>query len=250
MVLDTSAGGTLLTKTYDQAIEILDRIAKNSCEWAENDTYSRQLMLSKNVSRIEESGQLAAMSAQLQSLQAMIKNLDINRPAQDAAAHGKLYQVAQMEQTATDICYVCGDFHSRDYCPQNPESVFFVGQREGQNNQNNPYSNTYNPGWKNHPNFSWSNQNQNQSNGGQSGAYSSPPGFNSNKPSFSSAGPSQQYNQNFSRNQNNSSAHGQSESSSSLESLFKEYIARNDKMLQKNEQLIHGQASSIRNLEI
>src|SRR5262249_48233221 len=23
---------------------------------------------------------------------------------------------------------------------------------------NNPYSNTYNPGWRNHPNFSWSNQ--------------------------------------------------------------------------------------------
>ena len=25
--------------------------------------------------------------------------------------------------------------------------------------QNNPYSNTYNPGWRNHPNFSWSNNN-------------------------------------------------------------------------------------------
>src|SRR5262249_41306180 len=24
--------------------------------------------------------------------------------------------------------------------------------------QNNPYSNTYNPGWRNHPNFSWTNQ--------------------------------------------------------------------------------------------
>jgi hypothetical protein len=24
--------------------------------------------------------------------------------------------------------------------------------------QNNPYSNTYNPGWKNHPNFSWKDQ--------------------------------------------------------------------------------------------
>jgi hypothetical protein len=32
--------------------------------------------------------------------------------------------------------------------------------------QNNPYSNTYNSGWKNHPNFSWRNEqgqpNQNQ----------------------------------------------------------------------------------------
>ena len=29
--------------------------------------------------------------------------------------------------------------------------------------QNNPYSNSYNPGWKNHPNFSWRNNQDNQS---------------------------------------------------------------------------------------
>jgi hypothetical protein len=28
--------------------------------------------------------------------------------------------------------------------------------------QNNPYSNTYNPGWRNHPNFSWRNNQDNQ----------------------------------------------------------------------------------------
>ena len=41
-------------------------------------------------------------------------------------------------------------------CSTNPESVNFVGNY--QRNQNNPYSNTYNPGWRNHPNFSWGNQ--------------------------------------------------------------------------------------------
>ncbi|KAI4347750.1 hypothetical protein L6164_008533 [Bauhinia variegata] len=33
------------------------------------------------------------------------------------------------------------------------EEVNYVGN-------NNPYSNTYNPGWRNHSNFSWKNQGQ------------------------------------------------------------------------------------------
>ena len=28
--------------------------------------------------------------------------------------------------------------------------------------QNNPYNNTYNPGWRNHSNFPWGNQGQNK----------------------------------------------------------------------------------------
>lgn len=54
-----------MTKNYDQAIEILDRIAKNSYEWATDDTYSRQLTVHKNVAGIEENNQHAAMNAQI-----------------------------------------------------------------------------------------------------------------------------------------------------------------------------------------
>ena len=35
----------------------------------------------------------------------------------------------------------------------------FVGNQFPGRQANNPYSNTYNPGWRNHPNFSWSNNN-------------------------------------------------------------------------------------------
>src|SRR5262249_19608220 len=37
------------------------------------------------------------------------------------------------------------------------EQVDYAGNFQ-RSPQNNPYSNTYNPGWRNHPNFSWSNQ--------------------------------------------------------------------------------------------
>ena len=36
-----------------------------------------------------------------------------------------------------------------------PEEVNFINFQR----QNNPYSNTYNPGWRNHPNLQWGNQN-------------------------------------------------------------------------------------------
>ncbi|PIN14790.1 DNA-directed DNA polymerase [Handroanthus impetiginosus] len=40
-------------------------------------------------------------------------------------------------------------------CPHSVESIQFVSN--ARKPQNNPYSNTYNPGWRQHPNFSWNN---------------------------------------------------------------------------------------------
>ena len=61
--------------------------------------------------------------------------------------------------------------HLMEQCPSNPESVNYIGNFN--RGQNNPYSNSYNPGWRNHPNFSW---------GGNQGVPagprpSQPPGF-------------------------------------------------------------------------
>ena len=41
-------------------------------------------------------------------------------------------------------------------CDGPVEQVDYLGNQVRP--QNNPYSNTYNPGWRNHQNFSWSNQ--------------------------------------------------------------------------------------------
>ena len=42
-------------------------------------------------------------------------------------------------------CVQCGEGHLYGMCPYNPQSVCDV--------QNNPYSKTYNPDWRNHSNF-------------------------------------------------------------------------------------------------
>lgn len=61
------------------------------------------------------------------------------------------------------MCDGCGGGHNKTNCPiavgsSTPiEQVDYLGNtpRPG-----NPYCNTYNKGWRNHPNLSWSNQSQ------------------------------------------------------------------------------------------
>ncbi|KAL5563392.1 hypothetical protein UlMin_033139 [Ulmus minor] len=87
----------------------------------------------------------------------------------------------------TVSCVFCGGGHVYDDCPNNPVSVNYVGNYNSgnynsgsYNRGNNPYSNTYNPGWRQHPNFSWSNQMGQSSNNPNmpiNPNASAPPGF-------------------------------------------------------------------------
>ncbi|KAK8999701.1 hypothetical protein V6N11_065198 [Hibiscus sabdariffa] len=69
------------------------------------------------------------------------------------------------------FCEICGNHHDSSDCGQNPESSCYVG-----NCNKNVMSNTYNPTWKKHPNFSWQNQNNtmNPSTSNQQGYQSQP----------------------------------------------------------------------------
>ncbi|KAK8559163.1 hypothetical protein V6N12_042445 [Hibiscus sabdariffa] len=61
--------------------------------------------------------------------------------------------------------------HDSSECGQNPETTYYVG-----NYNRNATSNTYNPAWRHHPNFSWQNQNNtlNPSTSTQQGYQSQP----------------------------------------------------------------------------
>ena len=72
-------------------------------------------------------------------------------------------QVAQIQQTHNVVCDICAGPHLTAHCfatPQQIEEIKFL-------KQNNPYSNTYNPGWRNHPNFGWRDQKGNTQQQGQ-----------------------------------------------------------------------------------
>lgn len=83
-----------------------------------------------------------ALLAQLATLSNKIANLEVQTQARaqfGQAMHGEW----------------CGHAYATDQCPSHLESVNYYGKFN--QNQNNLLSNVYNPSWRNHPNFGWSN---------------------------------------------------------------------------------------------
>ena len=83
---------------------------------------------------------------------------------------------AIVNQVAKVSCVYCGKEHLFDDCPENLASVNYMGNFNRQN-QNNPYSNTYNSRWRQYPNFSWSNQNQHPATSSVQNRLAQPLGF-------------------------------------------------------------------------
>ncbi|CAN6567748.1 unnamed protein product [Malus baccata var. baccata] len=109
--------------------------------------------------------------------------LPIERQMLDASVGGALVdktsvvEGSKVQEITPNVCGVCSmQGHFNDQCPQlieneGWESANFVGY-QGQNQpQNDPYSNTYNPGWRDHPNFKWREPQKPQ----QQGGYRQPP---------------------------------------------------------------------------
>ncbi|KAM2432112.1 hypothetical protein ACFX1W_019361 [Malus domestica] len=93
----------------------------------------------------------------------------------------QVHEMAEgMKMQGPIVCGVCSiQGHVSEKCPQlikngGWESAHAIGF-QGQNQpRNDPYSNTYNPGWRDHPNFKWREPQQPQN---QGGFRQQPPGF-------------------------------------------------------------------------
>ncbi|GAU44803.1 hypothetical protein TSUD_291960 [Trifolium subterraneum] len=125
ILLDASAGGSLKNKDESQARELVEAMAQIE--------YRSQLLNTQ--------------------MTVMLKHLTTT-PA------------LQMQVNAVrDVkCSLCGQGHANGECfPAGSEEALYLSNFKKSNPNNNPYSNTYNPGWRNHPNFGWGGtQNQSQ----------------------------------------------------------------------------------------
>ncbi|KAF7820643.1 uncharacterized protein G2W53_026098 [Senna tora] len=151
--IDAAAGGALMSKPVDAAYTLLETMSSNNHQWhSDRHVHAR-------VAGVQDSDMFASLFSQIAVLTKEVKSLGIQ---------GAVKAVSPFVQA----CENCGEIHTSEQCPLILESVQYLANR----NANNPYSNTYNPGWRNHPNFSWS---QNQGAGPSSSARpNNPPGFN------------------------------------------------------------------------
>ncbi|KAK8568242.1 hypothetical protein V6N13_106179 [Hibiscus sabdariffa] len=134
MMLDASANGTLLDKPPREGLEILDKLAQNDYQHPT----SRRGNTRRGTAQLDSSDTILA---QIASLTNMVKNMQKQPHIQEVKAFDA-------------FCEHCGSNHDASECGQQVESGCYVG-----NYNRNTMSNTYNPAWRNHPNFSWKNQN-------------------------------------------------------------------------------------------
>ncbi|KAL4347644.1 hypothetical protein GQ457_17G008940 [Hibiscus cannabinus] len=225
MMLDASANGTLLDKSQEEAFDILDRVASNDYQFP-----TTRLGAGRRAPGMLDLDANDSVSAQLSAITHMLKNLQKPTDVRDAKALS---------------CVHCEGKHHANDCPTMHELASYVGNYN--RNANNPYSNTYNPGWRQHPNFSWGNQGGgNTSNANRQQNVNAQPGFQTNMPWQSEAIG------NASTSHNNSMEAMMQEFFSSTKTLFHDHsntIKSQGNLLQTQGALLQRHGSSLRALE-
>ncbi|XP_073120526.1 uncharacterized protein [Henckelia pumila] len=154
-MLDTTTGGNLLCKSPEDGHELFEEMASSIY----HPQFERNT-LRKSVG-IHQVYTFTSMAAQLEAMNNKIDSLSVGNFAM------RIQEV---------FCYTCGGEHfTKDFQIGNP---FYVPDGAPMNHvgsqnrpRNDPCSNTYNPGWRQHPSCSWGGQNnlpyRNQNNGKQ-----------------------------------------------------------------------------------
>ncbi|KAH9651058.1 Endonuclease [Citrus sinensis] len=105
--VDASANGALLSKSYTEAYEILERIANNNYQWP-----SARQPAARGSTGVHNINAITALSAQVTLLTNMVKAL--------TSALATVKQVVELS------CVYCGEGHDFDNCLGNPASVNYV----------------------------------------------------------------------------------------------------------------------------
>ncbi|XP_062155157.1 uncharacterized protein LOC133863203 [Alnus glutinosa] len=140
-MIDAASGGALVDKTPDAARNLIANIAANSQQFG-----TRLELPSKHVNEVN----ISSLEQQIASLTSLIRQMAV----------GNMQTVK-----ACGICSIVG--HPTNMCPtlqKEPiEQVNAAGGFPGQPQRKyDPYSSTYNPGWRDHPNLSYENPQVNQ----------------------------------------------------------------------------------------
>jgi hypothetical protein len=153
MTINAAAGGALMNKPYPEASALIEDMAQNHQSWGvERATVEKK----EAQGGVHELSSIDMMQAKMDALALKVEHMCIN--SNTAAA-------------VSSDCEICGTKgHQYAECSLLNETHF----EKVNYTQGNPYSNTYNPGWRNHPNFSYKNNNPIQNNAPPRPSYQAP----------------------------------------------------------------------------
>lgn len=152
MTLDAAAGGALMNKPFNDAYSLIEDMAQNHYQWGSE---RAQVEKAQPKPGMYEVSNLDHMNARVDALYHKLDNMTLVPPATAAAVTPNC-----------EICGVPGHIAAECQLLAETDQANYV--------QGNPYSNTYNPGLRNHPNFSYKNNNPTFA---PSPAPANPPGF-------------------------------------------------------------------------
>nr|XP_027082399.1 uncharacterized protein LOC113704724 [Coffea arabica] len=132
-IIDAASGGALVNKTPQEARELIEGMAENSQQFS-----TREDVPIRKVNEIETS----SIQQQLNELTSVVRQLVVGNASQ------------------AKVCGVCtGMGHTADMCPmiqeETAEQVNMAGHAPAPRRPYDPYSSTYNSGWRDHPNLSY-----------------------------------------------------------------------------------------------
>ncbi|XP_058759534.1 uncharacterized protein LOC131632822 [Vicia villosa] len=142
LTIDAAAGGALMDKEYADAYALIESMAQNHYQWGSERAPSERISGEKSSAKsgMYEISSLDRVNAKVDALTQKIENLTV-APVAAVATVSPNCEICGMPGHAAPECHLLAGV--------SPEPVNYA--------QGNPYSNTYNPGWKNHPNFSYKN---------------------------------------------------------------------------------------------
>ncbi|KAL0395775.1 UNVERIFIED_CONTAM: hypothetical protein Scaly_0025900 [Sesamum calycinum] len=139
-LIDAASGGALFNKTPTEARNLISIMASNTQQFGTR--YDDPPRKTNEVS-------IAAFDDRLNELTSLVKKLAVER-----TQHVKACGICTSPQHVTDMCPTLQEGPT--------EHADAIGGFSGQQQRRyDPFSNTYNPGWKDHPNLSYGAQSQN-----------------------------------------------------------------------------------------
>ena len=251
-MVESFCNGVFTQKTADQAWAYLEEVAENTLQWEpiREDPKRPIVAERRGMHRVEPKFEA---EAKLATLTKRLEALEMNQTCQQTTP--KTLESLKMSQAVSDPttppCTNCGDFtHPGSQCRA------FFGQSQSESMEEvsalyqntryerpkyDPYSNTYNPGWKDNPNFSWT-KGQHQGNLSQPMAqHMPPPGYQKPQvPQVSQGPPMVQGYQNL---------NPQNQQISSLEDTMKMLAQNTLQFQQSTTQNLNANTQSIAKLE-
>jgi len=169
-MIESMNGGAFLSLKGEEAYRTLDQLSDNSQQWDFSSCRDKS-------ARIQKKGGIYEVKEDIE----LKMKIDALTKKVDALVIGKSINAANPFHVG--CCSICASpMHLAQACPSLP--TFTESPMEQVNafndfrkQANGPFSETYNPKWRNHPNFSWK-QNQPLNQGGAHQAHNQyPPGF-------------------------------------------------------------------------